>query len=380
MASFTVLVAVLFINTLSYCSAENVYCVTPTATSCSMAFCPHSSTHCATLSEYAQEAELYFTSNTTMVFLPGDHVLDRNIKVSNVDRLTMLGGSSSGTATVIRNGSVDFSFTNMVDFNIYSLEFTSYYRFWSFGDHPASSSALYLQSLQHAKLVNCSFHNNTGTALAVRDTDITLVENTFIYNRCACQSFSEMHELGCGIIALNSTLTFIGSTSFLNNTQTASYPFYSAGAIWASASSLHFNGTTNFIGNSADKGSGGAIHAENNMSLSFSGTSNFSHNSAYVGGACFTYNNVILTFNGNNNFVNNSATTYGGAIQALGSSLLSFNGTSNFSRNSAYSGGAVLASWSLVLTFKRTNFRKKFSRIWWFNLCRNQHIVKVYWC
>ena len=68
-----VLVAALLINTLSYCSAEKVYCVTPTATSCSS--CPHN-THCATLSEYAQEAELYFTSNTSMVFLPGDHTLD----------------------------------------------------------------------------------------------------------------------------------------------------------------------------------------------------------------------------------------------------------------------------------------------------------------
>ena len=84
----TVLVAALIINTLSYCSAENVYCVTPTATSCS--FCPHN-THCATLFEYAQEAELYFTSNTTMVFLPGGHVLDRNVTVANVTRLTMHG-------------------------------------------------------------------------------------------------------------------------------------------------------------------------------------------------------------------------------------------------------------------------------------------------
>ena len=127
--SFSVLVATLLINTLSYCCAEKVYCVTPTVTSCSS--CPHN-THCATLSEYAREAEIYFTSNTTIVFLPGDHVLDRNTTVVNVAGLTMRGESSSGNiATVVRNGSVGFSFTNMVDFNIYSLVFTSYNRFWS---------------------------------------------------------------------------------------------------------------------------------------------------------------------------------------------------------------------------------------------------------
>ena len=76
--AFIYLAAVQLIITLSYCSVENVYCVTPTATSCSS--CPQN-TNCATLSEYAQEAKRYFTSDTTMVFLPGDHTLDTNITV-----------------------------------------------------------------------------------------------------------------------------------------------------------------------------------------------------------------------------------------------------------------------------------------------------------
>ena len=79
--SCIVLVAALHLGTLFYCSAENVYCVTPMARSCSS--CPHNSTHCATLSEYAQEGELYCTSDTTVVFLPGNHVLDVNITVAS---------------------------------------------------------------------------------------------------------------------------------------------------------------------------------------------------------------------------------------------------------------------------------------------------------
>ena len=110
MAQFTqfiVLVAVLLIHPLSYCTAENVYCVTPTATSCSS--CPHNSSNCTTLSEYAQEAKLYFTSDTTMVFLRGDHLLDIDITVANTTRLTMTGDNSSGSVpTVICNGSVGF--------------------------------------------------------------------------------------------------------------------------------------------------------------------------------------------------------------------------------------------------------------------------------
>ena len=160
-------------------------CVTPTATSCSS--CPHNSTHCATLSEYAQEAELYFTSNTTIVYLSGDH--DRNITVANVTRLTMHGEFSSDNMATVCNGSVGFSFTNMVDVNTYLLAFTSYNRSWSYGSHSASNSALLLQSSKNAELFNCSFHDNLGTALAVNNTNITLVENSkFVKNQLMCMS------------------------------------------------------------------------------------------------------------------------------------------------------------------------------------------------
>ena len=97
-------------------------------------------------------------SQYTMVFLPGDHVLDENITVANVSRLTMHGNSlSDNIATVVHNGSVGLSFTKMVDFNIYSLAFTSYNRSWSYGSHPSSNSALIFQPVQYAKLVNLFF-------------------------------------------------------------------------------------------------------------------------------------------------------------------------------------------------------------------------------
>ena len=353
---FIILVAALLISTLSYCSAESVYCVTPTATSCSS--CPHNSTHCTTLSEYAKEATFYFTSNTTMVFLSGNHTLDRNITVANVARLTMHGESSSGNlATVVRNESVGISFTDMVHLNIHSLAFTSYNRSWSYGSHPASNCALLLQSTQYARLVNCSFHDNIGTALVVNTSSITLAEhNMFINNQCGCQSFSELQELGCGISAFNSNLTFTGNTTFFENNQTASYSFYCGGAIWASASSLDFNGKSNFIGNTANGTSvGGAIRAASNTSLSFNGTSNFSHNSADFGGAVVATSNVVVTFHGTNYFFNNLATTDGGAIFAIASTSVNFIGTSTFSHNSAgYAGGAINAYNNVVLIFTGT--------------------------
>ena len=363
--SFILPVIALLIVT-SCCCAENVYCVTPTTTSCSS--CPPNSTHCATLFEYAQDAELYFTSNTTMVFLSGDHVLDTNIRVANVTRLTMHGQSSSdNTATIVRNGSVGFSFTNMVDFNVYSLALTSYNRSWSYGHCPGTNSALLLTN-SNTKLVNCSFHDNIGTALAVYNTNITLEGNNFTHNQCGCMSSTYRWILGCGITAYISNMTFTGNTTFLKNRRNefeASEEFVNAGAILAVATSLHFTGTSNFIdnvnsANSTGNYNGGAIHITDNAILTFHGTTNFMNNSAGKrGGAIYTSDNVVLVFNGINTFSGNSANYEGGAICAEFNISLAFIGTTNFNNNSAglrsACGGAIGVYSNVVLAFSGTN-------------------------
>ena len=325
---FTVLVAALLISTLSYCSAENVYCVTPTATSCSS--CPHDSTNCTTLSEYAREAELYFTSNTTMVFLPGDHTLDTNITVANVTRLTMRGESSSGNgATIVCSGSVGLIFSSMMDFKVDSLAFTSCSRLFK-DTVIAVYLALYLQSTQDAELVNCSFHDNLGTALLVTSTDITLSGNTEFTHNGACGST----VLGGAIGAQSSNLTFIGNTAFLDNTAISRQcPFV-------------YSDVTLVVG--------GAIVAAYNTVLSFTGTSNFVNNSAYLGGAIFT-DNTVLSFNGINNFINNVACNgsnggNGGAI-ATNNTILVFSGTTHFINNLAPVGGAIYTNINNTLTF-----------------------------
>ena len=349
-AIFPVLMAAVLINILSYCSAENVYCVTPNANSCPS--CPRDSIRCATLSEYAQEAELYFTSNTTMVFLPGDHVLDRNITVANVARLTMHGGSGSSSdniATVVRNGSVGLIFISMVKLKIYSLAFIS-----SSGKNGTPSPikcGLFLYSTQYAELVNCSFNYNLGSALVVINTNITLAGNSeFTHNRC------ESCGGGGAITAFNSSLTFTGNATFLENKATYHRPHSNisgGGAIYASENVvLCFTGTSNFINNTAHMG--GALYALVNVVFSFIGTSNFINNSAYQGGAIFTLDNTVLTFNGANKFIKNSAHK-GGAILALKTTVLSFNGANSFINNSAgFLGGAIYTLDNTALSFKGT--------------------------
>ena len=374
--STVIFVAALLINTQCYCSADKLYCVTPTATSCSS--CPLNSTNCTTLSTYAKEAELYFASNTTMIFLPGDHILNKNITVRNVARLIMRGESSFGMIVkVICSGSVGFSFTNMVDFGIHSLAFTHCSR---------SKYGLFIQSTQYAELVNCSFNDNFGTALVIINANITLAGNSeFTNNHCGSTSCGG----GGGIVAISSNLTFTGYTIFLENIVTPYWggggggitavssnltftgnitfleniaTFYQrdyggGGAIYAYGNSmLIFNGTNNFINNSANYGTGGAIYSAGSTILSFSGTNHFFNNSAdSVGGAIYTEGSTVLSFSGTNNFFKNSPDSNGGAIYAYGNSMLIFNGTNNFINNSATRGGAIYTLGNTVLNFSGTN-------------------------
>ena len=347
-----VLVAALLI-TLSYCSAENVYCVTPTATSCSS--CPHNN-HCATLSEYAQEAELYFTSNTTMMFLPGNHTLDVNITVANISSLTMRGESCSGNmATVVCSGSVGLSFTSMVNLKIDSLAFTSCSRKSITQSTLALNvvcAALFLRFTQYAELVNCSFHDNIGTALVVNNTSISLARNNFTHNRVI-----GILGVGSAIAAHSSNLTFTGTTIFRENIDTLIDS--KGGAIFASDNTvLSFNGTSNFINNSV-LGIGGAIFISHNTTLSFSGTTNFINNSAFTyAGAIYISDNSALNFNGSSNFVNNLVYSGGdgGAISVIHNSVLNFNGINNFINNSAATaGGAISTSDNTVASFNGIN-------------------------
>ena len=366
--TFNALVAALLMNTLSCCSAENVYCVTPTATSCSS--CPHNSTNCSRFSEYAQEAGLYFTSNTTMVFLPGDHTLDTNITVANVTRLTMCGECSSGNrATVICSGPVGLSFTSMVEFKIDSLAFTSCSRKYAVNHLATIQVVLYLQSTQDAELVNSSFHDNLGTALRVDKTNITLAGNTeFTRNYMLCGG---KFVGGGGIIVHSSNLTFTGNTTFLDNNASCSV----GGAIYMLDSTVSFHGINNFISNSAG-GGGGAISSYNTI-LTFSGTSNFINNSAEtVGALIINTNNTVLNPNGTNSFVNNSA-RHGssGAIYKLGSNFIetnnlinnsahwktlgntvfTLNGTNNFFHNLAERSGGALFANNTAISFSGTS-------------------------
>ena len=283
-----------------------------------------------------------------MIFLPGDHTLDLNVTVANIAKLTMRHESTSGNrATIVCDGLVGFVFTNIMEFKIEFLAFSSCSR--GFDSLSAYKFALLLNLTDFVELINCYFHDNLGTALLVTNTNLTLSGNSnFTHNHC------EFCIGGGGITALSSNLTFNGNATFIENEA-------KGGAFYTSNSAVNFNGISNFVNNSAygDDG-GGAIYASNNTVLFFSGTSNFTNNSAFGdgGGAIYAHSNTKVVFNAASDFISNSANFYGsgGAIYARTITSLIFNGISNFISNSVdFNGGAIYASNNSVLGFFGTS-------------------------
>ena len=132
----------------------------------------------------------------------------------------------------------------------------------------------------------------------------------------------------------------------------------SGGAIYAEASTMHFNETT-WSHNTAGY-DGGAIAVYNSSDVSWSGETSFSRNSAGVDGGALYAHKSDVTWTGGTIFSGNFAGLDGGGMKVNGSDV-SWFGATIFSNNTADDdGGALYAylstvSWNGETSFARNN-------------------------
>ena len=334
---------------------------------------------CLTLSEYAQGH--FLTSDTTLIFLPGNHSLDRDIAVTNVTRFVMLGDSTSSlesASRVVCKGPHLLTFINISQLHIFFLQITS----CGSGTVPALSvvSVSQVQILGSVfqdngkasllvigSMLNCSgttFSSGLGTGLVLSEAYVELYNGVFSNNS------------GGGINSTNSTLTLVGNNTFMNNTSEF------GGGISAAKSSIYINGNIAFLDNSV-RTSGGGVYIESGiLRLTSYGTMTFAGNNIIGddiatgvtgtgGGISALYSGISLegdsTFRGNVamdggglylqfsqlncsgyiSFVNNHADGEGGGL-LLSNSKGDLERTSIFTSNTAYAGGGLYAEYSNV--------------------------------
>ena len=83
---------------------------------------------CFTLSEYVCNRSKYFnTSNIMLQFLPGNHSLDSNLTIADIQHLNILGDDTSLTPSRVEctDSNVGFEFRNISEVRVHDMTFTS---------------------------------------------------------------------------------------------------------------------------------------------------------------------------------------------------------------------------------------------------------------
>ena len=321
---------------------------------------------CLTFNEYVNEADQYFTSNVTFVFLSGDHSLIQRVRFTDATNVTLRSEQTvkgNDVARIICAPLVNLTFVNMTSFEMKSLAFVSCgysssgfasaFSFYMlnhvkiihvsfFGDSRLTSSAGII-SLSNVSISNSYFAGSSsasGGALVISGSAVTLSDSTFAGNTAM---------LGGAIFALQSTIVFSGSNHFDENSATSFVSVPNGGAIYSILSTLEFDGTTTFARNNVTTldyiaagldAVGGAVAATG--SLSFNGNTSFVGNTAPGSGALYA-ENARIQIHGSVTFDSNTATHKdAGAFYATGGSSLYCDGNMFFHNNFANGfGGAV---------------------------------------
>ena len=376
---FKILVTAAILLPLLICSGRICY-VKPTLDT------PCPADPCFTLSEYAQQPDLYLTSNTTLLLLPGDHFLSVNFTVENIIGFKIRAQLSSSienhTIQIVCQELVGFTFRNVSCMTMYGLIFNSCGKsatgnslFSKYASYPTAYGVMIYSGLG-TEIIDCSFNNSIGTALGVFYSSLVLRgSNSFTNNckKCSEKSFC----FGGGIHTNSCTLIFSGNSTFKNNSakygggifawnSTINHTGVSAfrynavdlngGGILAAKTSLNLRGDISFINNLAIQ-SGGGLELLNSTVI-FTGNSTFKNNFGKREGGCISAAYSTLNFDGNTALINGSTTFEngnGGGVNAHYSTL-NFNGSTTFGNNTATGGyGGVFYAWYSILNLVGNN-------------------------
>ena len=338
---FSAVSLLLMLTVLPLCIAQNTYYVKPTPdTSC------HNRNPCHTLSEYMNESKWHFTYNTTLLFLPGDHILQETITMNNIGRLSFTGNSSSSKASAsnIICTNAAFTFVNMSE-----LKFTGLGIFSCQIQLLDGTSAFF----ENGRFANSRLENGPGGAIYAHNSIVTFQGCSFENNRA---------DYGGALFACNSATSFRGETIFMDNKAALA-----GGAVVLLKGEHTFQGHTTFASNSAKQG--GGIYTSNGF-MGFSLHAEFINNSADWGGAVYvgmSYKDAnsinstcemedmlyttTVSFEGNSTFTDNKAQRDGGGVY-MGKSTVNFAHNTSFIGNVAKDWGGGVSVWKSSVSFE----------------------------
>ena len=369
--------------------------------------CPQNSS-CLTLSQFAANSS-YIETDTSLLFLPGNHTLDRELLLAQVNNFSMtkdgIGNETvfvecstySGTFHISETTSVSINGLHFIGCGSNNISQVNWLTITSstFQGVQEGNTVLVLNEVSVATIDKCSFLSNSlhypifgpfvklygvkildyvyfqrstpsGT-LYVAFSNVSIISSKFMHNRA---------DIGGALVAHNSSLhlarstysnntanfggvmvTF-GSTVDMDNNTFINNVAQSAGAMVTYNDTFTISGTT-FNNNYADI-SGGVMVTFGDSSFTIS-TSTFSKNGARYGGVMITFGDSSFIIS-TSTFSNNTADWYGGVMETSGASSFTIS-TSTFSNNTArYCGGVMITSDDSSFTISTSTFSNNTAR------------------
>ena len=322
--------------------SSNVHYITPTP-------CPaeDSEESCLTLSTLAANSSNYLNSNTTMVFLEGNHILDSGLVVSNIAGSLTLSTNGSGTAAIICSGRASLEFSNITQLQISGLEFIRCSSKVERVDQfiledskfrgRSDNSALHLNHTI-TNIVCSSFVSNTaGTYQGHVEVLAYIRDNRFDFRYPWPTIQSNSARVG-GALTVTSSTVNVSSSRFESNTAKV------GGAIFSQLGSDMTISNSTFINNSAtgcsdNRCHGGALFIDSGCTVTAHNSTFIDNTAGYGGGAISLFQGTFIDST-HNVYSSNRADGLGGAISAYYRSRITID-NSYYSNNSGRYGGVV---------------------------------------
>ena len=316
--------------------------------------CRSYSNSCRTFNDYANDADTYFTSDSSFYFMKGTHHLNVTLSITNVANLSFVGDESdtifSDGCSIIWTRSSKVSWTSIniifndtnqtIEKNAFKIKNSEIVVSNTLFSKYSKGCIFYSRAIQainsSIELENCIFENGYhtfGGALYIEHSNITFCGHTVFQSSTA--------KLAGGAMYCNkSRVYFNGSGTFVGNRAGLGQSLSYGTAIYVSSTNISFKGYFNFnnnqlLQNYSHYNHGGTI-ATSSSSLTMQGVFYFINNLNIYGGALFL-NNTKCLISGQAAFVGNEAINNGGAINARSSSLILqsdelYNSSASYSR------------------------------------------------
>ena len=304
--------------------------------------CRSYSNSCKTFNDYANDADTYFTSDTSFYFMSGTHHLRVTLSISNVVNLSFVGDDSNiilceGYSILwTRSSNISWIFLNLM--------------YNEANKRTADGSAIYFENSKIVTFCNATFSklqfNVYSRAIGARSSSIAFE---------SCKFENGRHYTGGTIHIEDSNATLLGHNYFLNNTA------YYGGVLLSTNSQILFSGSGTFVGNYVR--STIIIQSSN---VSFNGYFVFNDNQfniiplvrfSYPEGT-IAAKDSHLTLQGLFYFANNT-NVYGGAINLSNTQCLII-GLLKFASNRALLDGGAIYARSSSLTIQSDESASRF--------------------